>query len=300
MIILVEGADGTGKSTLARDLSDRYGLDYLKFVVPDEHPMDYWFRNGLANITKPTVIDRLHLSEEAYGPVFRDGSALSPLDFWAMEGFLWARRTVLIMCSTSWERMLENQAKAKGEYHGDRQRDVVVNFGDLLSKTSLPLNIYDYTVPLTRQLTYQTIEAVHNQSGEVDPTTAGMGNARPKYWFVGEQPTKVDDGRPLQYRMCFHSPAGDYLRRTLDSMYIRWNSMWISNSLDWEGNPYDLSAEYERLGRPKVVALGRIANEELNKADVPHNGVRHPQSWRRFDYHNMEGYADAIRIALDR
>ncbi len=300
MLVLLEGADGVGKTTLAHDICAKYGYDYLKFVVPDEHPMDYWFRNGLANITKPTVIDRLHLSEEAYGPVFRDGSALSPLDFWAMEGFLWARRTVLVVCSTSWERMQENQAKTEGEYHGEKQRDVAVNFGNLLSRTSLPLNIYDYTVPLTRQLTWQTVEAVHSQPGEVDPTTAGMGNPRAKYWFVGERPAKVDDGRPLQYRMCFHSPAGEYLRQTLELLSLKWDSIRISNSLNWEGEPYDLSAEYERLGRPKVVALGRIANEELDKALVPHSVVRHPQSWRRFDYHNMEGYADAIRNALSR
>ncbi len=299
MLVLIEGADGTGKTMLAQELGERYGFDYLKFVVPDEHPMDYWYRNGLADITKPTVIDRLHLSEEAYGPVFRDGSALSPLDFWAMEGFLWARRTVLIMCSTSWERMQENQAKADGEYHGDKQHDVTINFGNLLSKTSLPLNIYDYTVNITRELTWQTIEAVHKQPG-ADPITAALGNPRPKYWLVGERPAKVDDGRPLQYRVCFHSPAGEYLRQTLEMMNLRWDSIRISNSLDWVGNPYDLSAEYEELGRPKVVALGMVANEALNKANVPHAAVRHPQSWRRFDYHNMEGYADAIRIALDR
>ncbi|KKL13373.1 hypothetical protein LCGC14_2526420, partial [marine sediment metagenome] len=137
MLVLLEGADGVGKSTLAKELCGEYGYDYLHFLIPDEHPVDYWFKE-LVKIKRPTVIDRLHLSEDAYGPIFRGGSQLSDLDRWLVEGWLWARRAVLVVCATSWENMRENLEKVNGPYHDDRQRAVAASFTNLTFKTTLP------------------------------------------------------------------------------------------------------------------------------------------------------------------
>lgn len=297
MIVLLEGADGTGKTTLAQQLKQAYGLKYLHFGVPDEHPMDYWFKT-LSEICEPTVIDRLHLSEEAYGPVFRDGSQLTPLQFWLIEGWLYARATLLVMCSTSWERMKDNQAKVEGPYHDERQTQVVENFMGLAAKTSLPLLIHDYAASTSRLLVNASIPNFVRWADKIKWDEMGVGALRPSVWLVGDQPNPRGATKEHLRHLPFLSTSGEYLRRALTYTGLAdWSLIHLSNARDRAGEANDLHAKWEELGTPPVVALGNVASKELTTAEVPHQKVPHPQWWRRFKHHSVEQYGEEIRNA---
>ncbi len=315
MLILLEGADGTGKTSLASALCAQYGFDYLHFGVPDKHPMDYWFET-LVNIKKPTVIDRLHLSEDAYGPVFRGESQLSDRDRWLIEGWLWARKCALIVCSTSWDNMQENQERVKGEYHGDRQKAVVERYQELILETSLPCVIYDYTYhkgEVPTGFTHfsndgrnfkpheRSLIDIMKHLGEVDWDDPGMGTLKPDAWLVGEQRNLRGELEPRDLQTVFQGTSGDYLRQTLDLASLRWHQIHLSNALPNDGDkPYSLYVKWRDLGSPRTVALGRVASQMLETFEVPHTKVSHPQYWRRFHYHSMKEYADAISNASMR
>lgn len=75
-MIIVEGPDGSGKSTLIKQLSDRYDLQVNERVVSkDGAPMTdlkLWVERNLAQGFQYKLFDRHRLiSEFVYGPVFR-------------------------------------------------------------------------------------------------------------------------------------------------------------------------------------------------------------------------------------
>ena len=60
MIIVVEGADKTGKTTLAKDLADHLGWEYKHFGPPGPDPaLDYV--TFLRDLKTPVVCDRFFL-----------------------------------------------------------------------------------------------------------------------------------------------------------------------------------------------------------------------------------------------
>lgn len=85
-IIVIEGSDATGKTTLARALHKKFGGRYLHLGVHKDvwkrHLMAIKLAARWADAGELVVIDRLWLSEEVYGQVFRGGPSYDtrPMD----------------------------------------------------------------------------------------------------------------------------------------------------------------------------------------------------------------------------
>lgn len=102
MIIIIEGADGTGKTALAKKLCEELNAEYIHATWNrelDSRMVEY--QMGIVcyaakhySITScPVIIDRLWLSEAVYGQIFRSGSKMpwlgAVIDRWisCMRGF---------------------------------------------------------------------------------------------------------------------------------------------------------------------------------------------------------------------
>jgi thymidylate kinase len=76
-IVIVEGCDASGKSTLINQLMERYPNNcYIHNAVTDD--IETLHKNTIdaalvASLEHYVFIDRLHLSEKIYGTVFRNG-----------------------------------------------------------------------------------------------------------------------------------------------------------------------------------------------------------------------------------
>lgn len=81
MIVVIEGADGTGKSTLANSLARYFNAKVIHRTHITDQPKSelYSIYENLIMEHKDhnVILDRAWYSEMAYGPVFRDKSHIS-------------------------------------------------------------------------------------------------------------------------------------------------------------------------------------------------------------------------------
>lgn len=114
MIIIIEGPDGSGKTTLANQLSKQTGYKVIHRVQPktDEEKQimmcEYLqtIRSG-----KNMIFDRCWYSEMVYGQIMRDDSVISYPQMYELERLLTKNGAMIIYCTDSkpilWSRCLE-------------------------------------------------------------------------------------------------------------------------------------------------------------------------------------------------
>lgn len=154
MIIIIEGPDGSGKTTLANYLSKTTGYPIKhrsKPNTPEEKAamMQSYIDDIRSNDN--IIWDRCFYSEMVYGPVMRDQSYISLEQMWQLEKELLDQGVLVIYCTddtlTLWERCtargetyitsVEQMAALKDKY------DLLMLQGDHL----VPITTYKIKVP---------------------------------------------------------------------------------------------------------------------------------------------------------
>lgn len=77
--IILEGADQSGKSTLASRLADLTGMKVFHYEPPKgvtDFAREYL--RFMEESDRPMIVDRCYLSEMVYGPIFRGASGVTP------------------------------------------------------------------------------------------------------------------------------------------------------------------------------------------------------------------------------
>jgi thymidylate kinase len=104
MLIVLEGVDGSGKTTLANAIRDRFDGRVLHRSAPIVHPLVEYtadlaeYQPGSGEVL---ILDRWHLSEWVYGPQYRGQTPLTWVQFQAIDEFLVSKGAILVYCSGS-------------------------------------------------------------------------------------------------------------------------------------------------------------------------------------------------------
>lgn len=145
MLIIIEGADNTGKTTLATHLQEIFSLEYLHLSQPKcENPFQEYME-VFGNIKVPTVIDRIHLSEYVYANLWRGGCKISEkqfelLDLEAMDRFEF---TIIIHAQAPNQIILERCKQNREEFLKPEQIEKCANlFHEIIGRTQIP--VLDY------------------------------------------------------------------------------------------------------------------------------------------------------------
>lgn len=123
MIIIIEGPDGAGKSTLANKIKEQTGYTLLHRSQPKteedkQRMMDEYIQ--VIKAGKNCIFDRCWYSEMVYGPVMRDESVISYQQMYELERLL-AKNGALIIHCTAPEQTLWKRCLRRGEdYITDR------------------------------------------------------------------------------------------------------------------------------------------------------------------------------------
>ncbi len=288
---ILEGGDGTGKSTLATNIAT--ALEYatpmsdtilMHSSQPSGDVLDEYVTN-LADYQPGTgvniVADRWHLGELIYAPLYRGTGqygALGESGFRWAEMWLRARGAVLWLVDQPFD-IVQQRLKERGEDYLEERHvaGVLENFKRVNSLSSISAGVL--TPPTGDQQAYSDSLAAHvlyaeHQTLWINGYQGYIGSPLPKAILVGDD---LFDPRPTL--------AGQYLLESLPGAW--WKDIAIvPTTVNFDA----LIGEFNNL--PQFVALSRDASDVLIDADMMHAGVVHPDEVR----HSVKGKHDYGRM----
>ena len=298
-IVIVEGPDGSGKTTLAKHLCSRLGYGYVHMSIPDDpkRPFDYWWRRIYPELHKHPglVIDRLHWSEALYGSLFRDGTGLSVHDRWVLEGWLLGRGACVVKCQPPLENVLASVAKEPTQpHHGGEMTRAVYSEYNKPWDTTLPVITFDYTVdgPSSKLNPHLCLPRLPS----LPLGYPGIGCPVPRAVLVGDRHNLCNLRKMICHDpLVFRSTSGDFLRRALESVGLTLYDYYIINGWQDSRRQPPKPTDIGPLLGSTFIALGKQGEAALAAGGVSSVGnVGHPQWWRRFHHTELEEYGRQI------
>lgn len=169
MLVILEGENKTGKTTLAKYIKDEHGFKYIKVSQPGPDGPYKEYTNILKKIKAGSnvVIDRFHLGEEVYGPLYRGSSGLTSEQFQDIENTLNKMNAILIYCYDS-EDNIAKRFKEENEEFAD------------VKKITKTLDLYKNVLKKSRLIKYK-----HRMKGKMDLIkTKKIDKIIKKYLFI--------------------------------------------------------------------------------------------------------------------
>ena len=316
MLILCEGVDGGGKSTLAKAIVETHraehvgdanppttlrlakgqptpGLDALEeYELALEQPD---FLRLIHSNRDLVVMDRWHAGEIIYGELYRGGGRLTAAGMLHVEMMLTALGAIKVLVQPSRSEEVVNRLKVRGDdflrmEHVDQVHSWYESHGQL----------YRY-IRASRLTPSTLIEFATSTSLDADPIgirhwPGYVGDPAPHTLLVGDQRNDGPQARPGFIRAFTPCGAGN------SSAYLL-NALLIAGAVSGVGmvNAHESGVELKLINelpyQVNVVALGSNASRALTVNQIDHEIVPHPQWWRRFRHGMIGQYADALKEA---
>lgn len=295
MIVILEGPDGCGKTTLAMNLASRYtkadasGNSIDPVMIHHEGPphagVNLLERYGslLEQARgKKVVFDRLALGETIYGPILRGEDRLGEMGMRLMNRLISATQAIHVLVIVPFDIAFANwKVNHKNElFHKEEIfRRVYTEYARL----SDHMLWVDFTRPSSYDRLIAAIESPRNARWLPAGT---IGQWDPRYLFVGDQ-----NGRKGPVDLPFWSTSGcsGYLHHCIELADIKEHQLAMVNSVDHNYHPNDI------IPATEVIALGQSASKRLTKRGITHRTVPHPQYWMRFHHQQRAEYAALLR-----
>ena len=301
-IIVLEGPDLAGKTTLARSLAGSLtnvemlrqgppprGVDILEHYL---RPIQDWCYEPMTNRPRWLVLDRWHVGELFYGPLLRDKSLLTGQQADYIDMVL-----NTFGCNFTYVTQPTAVLKRRWNERGD----------GLIKREWLDDLAFDYEYWMNQRPHWVRHEFSH-------PNAFGVGHPSPMAGsYIGPRNPKVlllGDER-ADHRFVFpfvpaRATSGHWLMGAMHEAEVNHMNVGILNACE-----RDAIAVYDQwyaLGRPHVITLGRNAEKQWKRArmyspqsewDEKSHYLNHPQYERRFHYLRMKEYGQKIKDVME-
>ena len=321
MFIVVEGTDASGKSSLIDALNTEIAANWAvndNFIQfhkgrPIEETRRWVLNdyvNSIENInwcSKIGLSDRWHWGEVTYAPLKRphtnkDGYGLLGKAGWRWtELFMMSRGIAQFWLYQPLEIISERLTRRGDDYINVDELETILHQYEFAAQNSCiieklqpdPHNI-DAVPDLARHIIKRAVD-VHNSVVVTSKYKKYIGSPKPTTLLVGDTrniTARYGEETQLPF-MPVDGNSGDYLLNALPENF--WKRVGIVNANDINEDIYDLWIE---LGRPNIVALGRLAARGLERNGIGNDLFRtlpHPQYVRRFHNKDQIEYGEAIQ-----
>jgi len=316
MFIVLEGADASGKSTLAEEIKSQLkranpGAHVEEFHKgrPDELTRRWALHEYAVDVehidwtSRFAVSDRWHWGEVTYAPIKRPETCKDEYGLLGIAGWRWVElflesRGVAQFWIYQPLDVITERINSRGddfvdahELAGilDRYEFGYHNAYNVELKVTVPngLNYVKYTADAI-------INAAIKKSKAAEPLSRFPTYIGPRYptaLLIGDK--RNDPTETILPFMPINGNSGDYLLSSLPS--TGWRSCGIINSDDFSED--SLTDLLDVLGQPKIVALGRLAEKKIRQCglnDDRYVVLPHPQYVRRFHHQDRFEYGNAI------
>jgi Thymidylate kinase len=318
MLILLEGVDGGGKSTLADRIAETFTFlteddpnppqvvrihkgkptPNLDAFQEYELPLERFDLRDLVTSKRDLVImDRWHAGEQPYGTIYRGNSRLDDAGLLHVELTLSSYGAVKVLAQPSDVELIKFRLRERGEdFLQPEHVDQVWRWYETLKKRYGYVRASD-TAP--SELLQTAKERALGDEPPVPQRWPGyIGSHHPRTILVGDQ---RNDGPRARHEFvraftpCLNGSSAHYLLQTL----IRADMHRDFGIVNAHESGVDLSLIPKIESSPTVVALGRLASKSLTDLGIEHETVPHPQWVRRFRSKQMGWYASEIRKAAE-
>lgn len=294
MLIVIDGVDCTGKTTLARTLKYHYGFEYRHAGPPTSHALDEYVASleGFNPFCDRVVLDRFHLGELVWPRVFERDSTYVPEVHRYVELFLRSRGALIVACDGD-DEDVRRRLETRGDHalQPEQVKNALQLFRDAFAASHLPRTAHSIEFPTSVD---ELVRRAHNLAWDAsrtyEVTPEYVGSSDVDVLLVGDEIGSGSGGMRVPF-VPRPGTSGFYLMSAIDDVQY---DVGVTNSTAPVANLCT------RLGLPRVVALGNNATKRLSDAGVPHGIVPHPQYVRRFHHAERERYArDIARAAFE-
>lgn len=296
MLVIIEGADKTGKSTLAHAIEKRFGYSYRHFGAPGPDP-GREYAEFLASLKEPTVCDRFYIGEQVYGPLLRGKAIITNLQKAVIERYCRFRGAVLIWACTPLEIVQERLVRDGDDLISLEQNAKAWNmFKSVISECNvLPLCCYDSSKPGALERIMCELDPVLNTMRHI----AGMANYYCSGFGTIWGPRMVVVGDAINERVTWinkpfdRGSSSEYLYSCLREASIPEKRLYFCNAKDLTVE----EATFLRIESSEPwLALGDKAHNRLSELGITHSYIPHPQFWKRFHVTQREEYVGMLRL----
>lgn len=335
-IILLEGADGTGKTTLAKAIEARCKNSvYLhNGLYPNMWNSHLECVKEAVKLSREhvVIIDRLWISEQIYGTVFRGGPAYN-LGARCLDRVLQRFNCLTVVCArNNMPKHLKHfeELKETREEKFQQMEEVAVRYLDL-ARGNMAVGMDTYVEQLSAfqdfssrlDVAFYDMDLFHGEKhvGDFAGALLERLQARHKHWNL--EPTTLEPqlhNLVGSMRTAEYLFVGEELSPQADNFWpFVWNddlsaATWLNQALHdlkfnetkglWtnaRGPENWLKTIHDRNPKIKVITLGAIAATKVEREAPFFTDVRnlvHPQWARRFQHGAPEIFRNTLREAL--
>lgn len=293
-ILILEGPDGSGKTTLADALVQR-GWVKNHFGPPTSSDLLHTYAKALYDASlsdKNTVFDRLHLGETVYGPILRNRDLLGEVGIRILLRIINGVGGYVVIAMPPYEVAVANWRNRAGELFKDDAvyRQVYGAYQQIVFSGlhgAPACGTWDYSkVPLA--IAIQNIEFVMKYRSSLPLGIIGSGN--PRFLIVGEKANHTD----LDLPFVSLTGSSEYLNECLVDAGFGERELAFVNARNLAGKPNQLASAWELIGEPYPILLGKVAKDAFVFTPCG-SFIPHPAYWKRFKAGRRHEYVKMLR-----